>query len=53
MQIIAGIDLGGTKLALAVFSEDGSLVREEMSMLAGRTEVAAKVAIPVPDDFRK
>jgi glucokinase len=42
---VLGIDLGGTKLALAVFSEDGSLVREEMSMLAGRTggEVGALI----------
>jgi glucokinase len=34
---VLGIDLGGTKLALAVFSEQGSLVREETAMLAGRT----------------
>jgi len=43
---VLGIDLGGTKLALAVFSDDGSLVRNETTMLAGRTggEVGALVA---------
>ena len=43
---VLGIDLGGTKLALAVFSEDGSLIREEMLMLAGRTgsEVGALIS---------
>lgn len=43
---VLGIDLGGTKLALAVFSEDGSLVREETTLLEGRTgsEVGALIA---------
>ena len=43
---VLGIDLGGTKLALAVFSEDGSLIREEITMLAGRSgrEVGALIS---------
>ena len=52
---VLGIDLGGTKLALAVFSEDGSLVREETSMLAGRTggEVGVLIAEQVTEFLNK
>ena len=33
---VLGIDLGGTKLAGAVFSEDGSMISEKMVLVAGR-----------------
>ena len=34
---VAGIDLGGTKLAVAAFSDDGDVLHREVVPLAGRT----------------
>jgi glucokinase len=34
---VAGIDLGGTKLAVAVFSDDGDVLHREVVPLGGRT----------------
>ena len=34
---VAGIDLGGTKLAVAAFSDDGDMLHREVVPLAGRT----------------
>ena len=34
---VAGIDLGGTKLAVAAFSDDGDILHREVVPLAGRT----------------
>ena len=34
---VAGIDLGGTKLAVAAFSDDGEILHREVVPLAGRT----------------
>ena len=34
---VAGIDLGGTKLAVAAFSDDGDVLHREVMPLAGRT----------------
>src|SRR5690606_7695832 len=34
---VIGIDLGGTKLALALFTEDGELLARESNPLAGRS----------------
>ena len=34
---VAGIDLGGTKLAVAVFSDDGDMLHRDVVSLAGRT----------------
>jgi glucokinase len=41
-----GIDLGGTKLAAAVFADDGELLHREVTPLAGRTggDVGALIA---------
>ena len=41
-----GIDLGGTKLAAAVFAEDGELLHREITPLASRTgaDVGALIA---------
>jgi glucokinase len=43
---VAGIDLGGTKLAVAVFSDDGDMLHRESVPLAGRTgsDVGALIA---------
>ena len=37
---VAGIDLGGTKLAVGVFSDDGDLLHREVVPLRGRTDSA-------------
>jgi glucokinase len=44
---VIGIDLGGTKLALALFTEDGALLARRGAPLAGRTgaEVGALIVV--------
>jgi len=42
---VAGIDLGGTKLAIAAFSDDGDLLHREAVPLAGRTGSAVGALI--------
>src|SRR5688572_12714999 len=37
---VAGIDLGGTKLAIAAFSDDGEMLDRESVQLGGRTGTA-------------
>jgi Transcriptional regulator/sugar kinase len=48
---VAGIDLGGTKLAVAVFSDDGDMLHRESLPLAGRTghDVGALIASRITD----
>ena len=52
---VAGIDLGGTKLAVAAFSDDGDMLHRESVPLAGRTGsavgelIAAQIATLVSD----
>lgn len=48
---IAGIDLGGTKLAIAAFSDDGELLHRDSVPLAGRTggAVGALIAENIRD----
>jgi glucokinase len=48
---VAGIDLGGTKLAVAAFSDDGDLLYRESVPLAGRTgsDVGALIASRIKD----
>ena len=50
---IAGIDLGGTKLAIAAFSDDGDMLHRESVPLAGRTggAVGALIAASIRDLF--
>lgn len=42
---VAGIDLGGTKLAVAAFSDDGEILHRESVPLAGRTGSAVGALI--------
>jgi glucokinase len=50
---IAGIDLGGTKLAIAAFSDDGDMLHRESVPLAGRTggAVGALIAESIRELF--
>lgn len=50
---IAGIDLGGTKLAIAAFSDDGDLLHRDSVPLAGRTggAVGALIAESIRELF--
>lgn len=52
---IAGIDLGGTKLAIAAFSDDGDMLHRATVPLAGRTggAVGALIADSIRDLFSK
>jgi glucokinase len=48
---VAGIDLGGTKLAVAAFSDDGDMLHRESIPLAGRSghDVGALIAHEIKD----
>lgn len=48
---VAGIDLGGTKLAVAVFSDNGDMLHRESVLLAGRagSAVGAFIASRITD----